>query len=496
MKPSFRGPSADLIRESLHRRLDPVEVPDLSALTARVIASRQPLRTSLAPRRMGYASLALTIGVIAAGIGYGLGPPPPTPNPGPTFIGMASALNLAVPYLTAHHVQAIHVPTFLPFSQVASFKTNGPRVVPIVRAGTGSVPRDIVGRPANPHTVYWIAISSQDAPVRIASNITHSATLATIDATPHPWLVIAASRRQFLAGGNLLRNGHLNFRLWNSTQLKQQDRLTHSGSAIAWQAGSLTYTILVQGQTVPQGELVWLARTMSHTTLTKPEAFSLVYHALQKNARGAPTLSTWVFTAHPDRVTHAAHYLTTVRSSTVAVRPVRGLPRRPGVAVVLPEPSFRIALPVLLPRMWHSPYAGFYATVSSQFNPGGYKVDWTRTIAPIGTTTVDPMSSPFLTVKGGDLVTTPLPPDTAPNENVQNYWAQVAIASHSKAPVAAWVNLRGKTVWARTQFTQSGPVTILEMRYRGHLYQMKTASMGNAFPAFVQLLLHPTKTKA
>ncbi len=490
MKRSPREFSGDLIRDSLHRHLDPIDVPDLSGLASRVMQSHQPLRPLASPPRLRYASWALAVGVVAAGVGYSLSPTNTTPSAGPLFIGTASALNLAVPYLTQHHVRSIHVPTFLPFSQVASFKTAGPRVVPIVRAGTGPVPQGLIPRPTTSHTVYWIAISSQDAPVRVASDISQRATIATIDASPHPWLVIAASRHPFLVGGTAVTQRSLHFQLWNALQLKRQDGLTHAGSAITWKTGALTYTILIQDKTIPPSELVWLARTMTHTTLTKPEAFSLVYHALQKNARGTPTLSTWVFTAHPDALTHKPRYLTKVRWSTVPVRPIRGTPKQPGVAVILPEPALRVSIPVLLPRVWHSPYTGFYATVSSQFNPGGYSVSWTRTVAPIGTTTVDPMSTPFLTVTGGDLVSTALPSETVPAETPAAYWAQVDKAAQSSTSVADWVTLQGEAIYAQTNFTKSGPRTVLEIRYRGQLYQIETRGIGNAFPILLQMLKH------
>lgn len=495
MKKSSREYTAENIRDTLHHRLDAIVVPELSGLASRVMQSHQPLRTLNFSRRLQYASWVLGVGVIAAGIGYTLSPTPTVPRSGPAFIGTASALNLAVPYLTQHHVKAIHVPTFLPFSQVASFKTEGPRVVPIVRAGTGPVPRGLIARSTTPHAVYWIAISSQDAPAQIASDISQRTTLATLVATRHPWLVIAASRHPFLMGGTKAKQGDRYFHLWNALQLQQQDGLTHAGSAITWNAGPLTYTILVEDKSVPSRELVWLARTMSHTTLTKPEAFSLVYHALQKNATGAPTLSTWVFTAHPDAVAHKLHYRTQVRWSAVPIRPIRGAPRPPGVTVILPEPSLRMSIPALLPRVWRSPYIGFYATVSSQFNPGGYVVHWTRTVAPIGTTTIDPMSTPFLSVTGGDLVSSPLPAKTIPAITPGGYWKDVATSLHTETPVAQWVMVHGEDIYARTNFTPSGPRTILEFQYRGQLYQMETHGIENAFSILLQMLQNAPRTK-
>lgn len=490
MKSRFEKISADLIRESLHHRLDPIPVPDLSNLTMRVMQSREPLAPLTPPRRIRYAPLALAVGVVAAGIGYGLNPTNIRPAPRPIFIGTASALNLAIPYLTQHHVRAIHVPTFLPFTQVASFKTSGPRVVPIVRAGTGTVPRSLIQPPTTPRAVYWIAISSEDAPVRMASNISQRTTIAALDAVPHPWLVIAASRHPLLFGGTPLQQGSLHFQLWDAAQLQQSEGLTHKGSAITWKVGLLTYTILVQNQTIPPSELVWLARTMAHTTLTKPQAFSLVYHALQANKSGAPTLSTWVFTAHPDSSPHRPQYLTKVRWSSQLVRPLRGMPQKAGVPVALPQPALRVSIPVLLPRFWRASRAGFYATVSSQFNPGGYSVSWTRTVAPVGGNTVDPMSTPFLTVTGGDLVSAGPPAETLPAELPATYWAQVHAAARTNTSIGAWVAIQGHAVWTHTAFNKNGSITVLDVRYHGQLYQVTTNTLANAFPTLFQMFSH------
>ncbi len=490
MKSPFEKLSADRIRESLHHRLDLVPVPDLSDLTTRVMQAQEPSAPLTAPRRVRYVSLALAAGVVAAGIGYGLNPSNIHAAPRPTFIGTASALNLAVPYLTQHHVRAIHVPTFLPFTQVASFKTSGPRVVPIVRAGTGTVPRSLIHPPTTPRAVYWIAISSQDAPARIASNIGQRTTIAALDAMPHPWLLIAASRHPLLLGGTSLQQGALHYQLWNATQLQHSDGLSHQGSAITWKIGLLTYTILVQNQTVPPSELVWLARTMARTTLTKPEAFSLVYHALQANQSGAPTLSTWVFTAHPDSSPERPQYLTKVRWSSQLVRPMRGMPRKPGVSITLPKPALHVSIPVLLPHFWRAPAAGFYATVSSQFNPGGYSVSWTRTVAPVGTTTVDPMNTPFLTVTGGDLVSARPPRETLPAELPATYWTQLRAAAHTNTTVAAWVAIQGHAVWVHTAFNKNGPLTVLDVWHHGQLYQVTTGTPADAFPTLFQMFNH------
>lgn len=488
MNSRYEKLSDNLIRESLHHRLDPILVPDLTGLTTRVMQSQEPLAPLFTPRRIRYVPLALALGVVAAGMGYGLRPTPAPLATRPLFIGTASALNLAIPYLNQHHVRAVHVPTFLPFTQVASFKTSGPRVVPIVRAGTGPVPRSIMQPLVTPRTVYWIAISSQDAPARMASDIGQRTTIAALDATTHPWLVIAASRHPLLYGGTPLQEGSLHFHLWNAAQLQQSAALTHGGSAITWKVGRLTYTILVQNQNIPPSELVWLARTMARTTLTKPEAFSLVYHALQANKFGAPTLSTWTFTAHPDSSPHHAPYLTKVRWSSELIRPLRGMPQKPGVPVTLPEPALRVSIPVLLPRFWRAPRVGFYAAVSSQFNPGGYSVSWTRTVAPVGTTTVDPMRAPFLTVTGGDLVSAGPPIETVPAEAPATYWAQVHAATGTNAPVVAWVTVQGHAVWAHTAFNKNGPLTILDVRHHGQLYQVATNTIGNAFPTLFQML--------
>lgn len=475
------------IQQALHRNLDRIPVPDRESWMARAMGpadSRQRGRWNNRPRWVG---LALTSAAVVGGLWLGSQSHSQTHIMGPRFIGTASVVNLAMPYLTQHNVDAIHVPTFLPFTVATSLKPR-PAMVPIVRAGTGTLPK-LLSSPSldGRHAIYWIAISSQGASLPLAEQISNQSTIARLIAEQKPWVVMVASHGKLFDGGTNLKQGLFRGRYWTAADLGWINQVSNA-QAISWAQGTVTYTIVVTDQSVTSDELVWLARTMASTTLHRPEAFALVYRSLVEPRHGKAQLDTWVVSATPYHAEDKMGYHTHLSESHVLLTPDMLKRDHHPLLVVLPKPKITARIPVLLPDDWPIFGSRFYAGVSYQFNPGGYHVSWFKTMATVSLPyNAPPSAEPFLTVTAGDLVTTMLAPTTHPAISLASY-RDLVQSSTLNTPIADWVQLGSKTLWISTQLLATGPVATVEFSYQGSLYQVASPSLWHALSATAQML--------
>lgn len=468
------------IRRVLHHHLDGISVPDTKHWVKGSISQK-----SMAERshwsRLKLAATALASLAVIGGFWLGTRARGPHSVAGPRFIGTASALNFAVPYLANHKVSAIHVPTFLPFTVATSLKPR-PALVPIVRAGTGTLPPLLSPPlPGRNRAVYWIAVSSQGAPLSVAEQIGDRRTIDQLMQRQIPWVIVVASRQSLFPGGTSVHQKLFHGRYWTTSQLASYLNQVNQAEAVDWRQGVNTYTIVVTDQQVSQPELIWLARTMQSTTLRQPQAFAVVYRALVEAKAGKPQLDTWVMSATPS---HKGYHTQVSLSRLALLHPVHDRQRR---EVVLPNPPITAHIPVVLPHQWSVFGRPFFAGVSYQFNPGGYRVAWYKTSTAVTVpVNAPPQEIPLLEVTAGDLATGTIPRLDHPVVSLAAY--RNLVSNAEAGAVADIVKIGPDKVFVTTRLTDTASFSVVQFSYRGTIFQVSSPSLWHALSAACQML--------
>ncbi len=468
------------IRRVLHHHLDGISIPDATRWIQGAM-SQEHVPQHPHWGRLKVAATALASLAVVGGFWLGTRTRGPHTVAGPRFIGTASALNFAVPYLAKHKVSAIHVPTFLPFTVATSLKPQ-PALVPIVRAGTGKLPQLLSPQlPGVNHAVYWIAVSSQGAPLSVAAQIGDQHTITQLMQRQIPWVIVVASRKSLFPGGNGVDQKLFHGRYWTSSQMALYLNQVNQAEAVDWQQGKDTYTIVVTDQRVSQPELIWLARTMQSTTLRHPQAFAVVYRALVEAKAGKPQLETWVMSATP----YDKGYHTQVSLSRLAL--LHPAHERQRLEVTLPKPPIAAHIPVVLPHQWSVFARPFFAGVSYQFNPGGYRVAWYKTTTAVTVpVNAPPKEVPFLEVTAGDLATGIMPRFDQPVLSLADY--RNLVANAVVGDVADIVRIGPDKVFVTTRLTDAASFSMVQFSYRGTLFQVASPSLWHALSAACQML--------